>query len=112
MSLIGSPKMTPCAAVLRRSSLSEKTNFNFSEKKKILLIQAIIDEEPEPWIIMKPSGGNPADPESPCIFENPSEHTQARAEIPLAWFEGRQSEKIKEAIRHSLRHAQVMYKSQ
>jgi dienelactone hydrolase len=76
------------------------------------MIQAIIDEEPEPWIIMKPSRNDPADPESLCIFENPSEHTQARAPIPLAWFEGRQSEKIKEAIRHSLRHAQVMYKSQ
>ena len=71
------------------------------------MIQAIIDEEPEPWVIMKPSRQDPIDPEALCIFENPAEQTQARAEIPL---ENHDLEKIKEAIRQSLRHAQVMYK--
>jgi hypothetical protein len=75
------------------------------------MIQAIIDEEPEPWVIMKPSRQHPVDPEALCIFKNPAEQTQARAEIPFEWFQNQDSEKIKQAIQQSLRHAQVMYKN-
>jgi len=50
--------------------------------KKREVIQAIIDDEPEPWIIMKPSRKNPADPDPLCVFENPAEGTQAQVEIP------------------------------
>jgi hypothetical protein len=71
------------------------------------MIQAVIDEEPEPWIIMKPSRQEPTDPEPLCIFENPAEHTQAKAEIPLEWFQNRELEKIKEAVQQSLQNAQV-----
>ena len=60
--------------------------------------------------VLKPSRQDPIDPEALCIFENLAEQTQARAEIPLEWFENHDLEKIKEAIRQSLRHAQVMYK--
>ena len=74
------------------------------------MIQAIIDEEPEPWVIMKPSRQDPVDPEALCIFENPAEQRQARAEIPFEWFQNQDLEKIKQAIQQSLRHAQVMYK--
>jgi hypothetical protein len=74
------------------------------------MIQAIIDEEPEPWVIMKPSRQDPVDPEALCIFENLAEQTQARAEIPLEWFQNQELQKIKQAIQQSLRHAQVMYK--
>ena len=70
------------------------------------MIQAIIDEEPEPWIIMKPSRRDPTDTEELCIFENPADHTRATAELPLAWFQKGELEKIKEAIRQSLLHAQ------
>jgi hypothetical protein len=71
------------------------------------MIQAVIDEEPEPWIIMKPSRQDPMDREPLCIFENPAEGTQASAEIPLEWFQNCEFEKIKQAIQRSLRHAQV-----
>lgn len=73
------------------------------------MIQAVIDEEQEPWIIMKPSRQNPTDPDALCIFDNPAEQTQARAEIPLVWFQNRELEKIKEAIQQSLRHGEVKY---
>lgn len=73
------------------------------------VIQVVIDEEPEPWIIIKPSRRNPTDPESLCIFENPSEDTQARAEIPLEWFQNRDLEKIKQTIHQSLRNARVQH---
>lgn len=67
------------------------------------IIQAIIDEEEEPWIIMKPSRYHPRDPDTLCIFENPAEHTRARVDIPLEWFQERNLERIKQAIRQSLR---------
>jgi hypothetical protein len=69
------------------------------------MIQAIIDDESEPWIIMKPSRRDPADPEPLCIFENPAADTQARAEIPLEWFQRRELSKIKQSIQQSLRQA-------
>jgi hypothetical protein len=84
-----------------------RTTMEPSNKREV--IQAIIDEEQEPWIIMKPSRQDPTDPEPLCIFENPAEHTQATAEIPLVWFQNRELEKIKQTIQQSLRHAQVKY---
>ena len=74
------------------------------------MIEAVIDEEPEPWIIMKPSRQEPMDREALCIFENPAEDTQARVEIPFVWFQNRELEKIKQAIQRSLRDAQIQYK--
>jgi len=74
------------------------------------MIQAIIDEEQEPWIVMKPSRQDPTDPEPLCVFENPAEQSQATAEIPLEWFQNRELEKIKQTIQQSLRHAQPKYK--
>ena len=79
-------------------------------RNKREMIQAVIDEEREPWIIMKPSRQDPTDSDPLCIFENPAEDTQARAEIPLEWFQNRELEKIKQAIHRSLRNAQVQYK--
>jgi len=69
------------------------------------MIQTIIDDEPEPWIIMKPSRKTPADPEPLCIFENPAAATQARVEIPPEWFERQELDKIKASIQESLRQA-------
>jgi hypothetical protein len=74
------------------------------------MIQAVLDEEREPWIIMKPSRQDPWDPEPLCIFENPAAQTEARAEIPLAWFRGRESEKIREAVQTSLQQAEPKLK--
>jgi hypothetical protein len=74
------------------------------------MIQAVVDEEPEPWVIMKPSRREPMDREPLCIFENPAEDTQARVEIPFEWFQNRELEKIKQAIQLSLRDARVQYK--
>lgn len=72
------------------------------------MIQAIIDEDPEPWIIMKPSRKNPSDPDPICIFENPAAQTRATAEIPLVWFENGDLQKIKEAIQQSLREPELI----
>jgi putative phosphoribosyl transferase len=100
--------------LLRRddSLIARNRRKNVELPNKREMIQAIIDEEQEPWIIMKPSRQDPTDPEPLCIFENPAEHTQAKAEIPLSWFQNRELEKIKETIQQSLRHAQVQYKTQ
>jgi putative phosphoribosyl transferase len=94
------------------SSTTPERRKNMELPNKREMIQAIIDEEQEPWIIMKPSRQDPTDAEPLCIFENPAEHTQAKAEIPLAWFQNRELEKIKETIQQSLRHAEVQYKTQ
>ena len=48
---------------------------------------------------MKPSRQDPTDPEPLCIFENPAAHTQAKAEIPLEWFQNRELEKSKRLSR-------------
>jgi putative phosphoribosyl transferase len=80
-----------------------KTNRELPNKREI--IQAVIDEEEEPWVIMKPSRQDPANSEALCIFENPAEQTQAKAELPIAWFQNQELQRIKEAIRQSLRHA-------
>jgi hypothetical protein len=84
---------------------ARRTNRELPNKRE--MIQAVIDEEQEPWIIMKPSRQDPTDPEPLCIFENPAEQTQAKTEIPVAWFQNRELQKIKEAIQQSLRHAEV-----
>jgi hypothetical protein len=89
---------------------SERKDMKLPNKRE--MIQAVIDEEPEPWIIMKPSRQDPTDTEPLCIFENPAEDTQARAEIPLEWFQNHELEKIKQAIQQSLRNAQIQYKAQ
>jgi hypothetical protein len=84
-----------------------RTNRELPNKRE--MIQAVIDEEEEPWIIMKPSRQDPTDPEPVCIFENPAAQTQAKAEIPVAWFQNQELHKIKKAIQQSLRHAQFKY---
>lgn len=77
-----------------------------SSLNKRAMIQRVIDDEPDPWVIMKPSRKDPADPEDLCIFENPAEQTRAYAEIPLAWFQNNEIDKIKNSIQESLRQAQ------
>lgn len=84
---------------------AERKNRGLPNKRE--MIQAIVDDEPEPWIIMKPSRRFPTDPEPLCIFENPAAQTQARTEIPLAWFQQGELQKIQRAIQQSLRRAQV-----
>jgi len=96
-------KIQPLAA----AGSSAKSGKSKTRANKRAMIQTVIDDEPEPWIIMKPSRENPADPEALCIFENPAEQTQARAEIPLAWFQNHELDKIKRSIQESLRLATV-----
>jgi len=74
---------------------------------KRAMIQTIIDDEPEPWIIMKPSRQDPTDPEPLCIFENPAADIQARVEIPLEWFESKDLDKIKQSVQKSLQQAEA-----
>jgi len=88
-------------------SLKMESSKTMGLSNKREMIQTIIDDEPEPWIIMKPSRKTPADPEPLCIFENPAADTQARVEIPLEWFEQRELGKIKEFIQEGLRRAEI-----
>ncbi|MPZ78349.1 MAG: hypothetical protein GEU77_17720 [Deltaproteobacteria bacterium] len=85
-----------------------RTNRKLPNKRE--MIQAVIDEEQEPWIIMKPSREDPTDPEPLCIFENPAEQTQAKTEIPVAWFQNRELQKIKDAIQQSLGRASAAHR--
>ena len=78
-------------------------------KNKREILQAIIDDVQEPWIIMKPSRFDPTDSDSLCVFENPEQQIQARTDIPQAWFENAELEKIKAAVHLSLESGQVMY---
>lgn len=81
-------------------------------RNKREILQAIIDEVDEPWIIMKPSRHDPTDPAQLCIFENPAAFTQAKTDIPLAWFQNEEIDKIRNAIYASLRQAEALYKTQ
>jgi hypothetical protein len=78
-------------------------------KSKREILQDIIDDVEEPWIIMKPSRFDPADSDSLCVFENPEQQIQAKTDIPSAWFENAEVEKIKEAVHRSLERGEVMY---
>ena len=78
-------------------------------KNKREILQAIIDDVQEPWIIMKPSRFDPTDSDPLCVFENPEEQIQAKTEIPPAWFENAELEKIKAAVHRSLEKGEVMY---
>lgn len=77
-------------------------------KRKIL--QSILDEEDDLWIILKPSRNNPSDPETLCVFQNPGQWKEARAEIPTSWFIDPELEKIVAAVRNAIEHAETGYK--
>jgi hypothetical protein len=38
----------------------------------------LIDEEEEPWIVIKPYRQDPTHAEAVCVFEDPAEQTQAK----------------------------------
>ena len=80
-------------------------------KNKREILQAIIDDVQEPWIVMKPSRFDPTDSDSLCVFENPERQIQAQTEIPLTWFENAELEKIKKAVHLSLEKGEAMYTS-
>jgi hypothetical protein len=78
-------------------------------RSKREILQAIIDDVEESWIVMKPSRYNPNDADPVCIFENPAELTRAASTIPMTWFENEELNKIEDAVHLSLRNAQPMY---
>ena len=77
-------------------------------KRKIL--EAIIDEQDDFWIITKPSRNNPTDSDYLCVFQNPAEYKEARVEIPTAWFMDEQVDKIQGAVWHAMKSAEIGYK--
>jgi len=87
---------------LRGIGMPERT------KDKREVIREVLDEVDEPWIIMKPSRHNPTDTDTLCVFENPHKQTQAKANIPMDWFEKQEVEKIKEAVLSSLQQAELL----
>jgi hypothetical protein len=77
-------------------------------KRKVL--ESIIDEQDDFWIIMKPSRYNPTDPDSLCVFQNPAEYKEARVDIPTVWFTDAQFDKIQSAVCHAMESAEIGYK--
>lgn len=74
------------------------------------IIQAILDKEKDLWIIIKPSRFDPTDPDYLCVFQDPAHYKEARVEIPTAWFQDREIERIEEAIQQAIRRAEIGYK--
>lgn len=73
------------------------------------ILQEILDREDDPWIIMKPSRRNPADPDELCVFQNPARWKEARVKIPHAWFADREIAKIEAAVADAIAHAEQGY---
>jgi hypothetical protein len=73
------------------------------------ILQAILDQEEELWIIIKPSRLNPRDPDYLCVFQNPGEYKETKVEIPTPWFQHRQLDKIEGAVRDALSRAEEGY---
>ncbi len=80
-------------------------------RNKRNILQDLIDQEEELWIIIKPSRLEPSDPDSLCIFQNPAKYTEARADIPTSWFRDGEFSKIEEAVRSALSHAEEGYQA-
>ena len=74
------------------------------------ILESIINEQGDFWIIMKPSRNNPTDPDYLCVFQNPAEYKEARVEIPTAWFTDEQFDRIQSAVWHAIKFAEIGYK--
>lgn len=73
------------------------------------ILQSILDQEEDLWIIIKPSRLNPSDPDELCVFQSPSQYKEARAKIPTSWFEKRELSKIEQAVKEALQRAETGY---
>jgi hypothetical protein len=74
------------------------------------ILESIIDEQDDSWIIMKPSRNNPMDPDYLCVLQNPAQYKEARVEIPTVWFMDEQFDKIRSAVRDAIASAEIGYK--
>ena len=80
-----------------------RTNPELPNKRE--MIQTVIDEEEEPWIIMKPSCQDPTDPEAFVFSKILPNRRKLKPRSQLLGFKTRELQKIKKAIQQSLRHA-------
>lgn len=74
------------------------------------ILEEILQEEEDLWIIIKPSRLNPSDPDELCVFQNPAAYKEAAIEIPMRWFQDQEVEMIKEAVREAMQRATLGYK--
>jgi hypothetical protein len=74
------------------------------------ILQEILDREDDPWIIMKPSRRNPADPDELCVFQNPARWKEAQVNIPHAWFLNNEIEKIESTVADAIARAEQGYR--
>lgn len=74
------------------------------------VLQSILDKEDDFWIIMKPSRNHPTDPDDLCVFQNPAQFKEARAEIPTQWFIDEAFDKIESRVLDAIEHAVLGYK--
>lgn len=74
------------------------------------VLQSILDKEDDFWIIMKPSRNYPTDPDDLCVFQNPAQYKEARAEIPTQWFMEEAFDKIESTVLDAIEHAVLGYK--
>lgn len=76
------------------------------------ILEGILQEEEDLWIIIKPSRLNPSDPDELCVFQNPARYKEAAIEIPLRWFEDQEVEMIEQAVKDAIQRAKPGYKHQ
>jgi hypothetical protein len=74
------------------------------------ILEAIIQEEEDLWIIVKPSRFNPSDPDELCVFQNPAKYKEAAIEIPLRWFRDQELKMIEQAVKDAIQRAAPGYK--
>ena len=79
-----------------------------ANKREIL--ELILEEEEDLWIIVKPSRFNPSDPDELCVFQNPAKYKEAAIEIPMRWFQDQEVQMIEQAVKDAIQRAEPGYK--
>ncbi|HWP58410.1 MAG TPA: hypothetical protein VNL14_11010 [Candidatus Acidoferrales bacterium] len=74
------------------------------------ILDAILQNEEELWIVIKPSRLNPCDPDELCVFQNPAQYKEASIEIPTRWFRDRELGMIESAVKDAIANASPGYK--
>ena len=73
------------------------------------ILETILLEEEDLWIIIKPSRFNPSDPDELCVFQSPAAYKEAAIEIPWRWFRDQELDKIEQAVKDAIRSANPGY---
>ena len=69
------------------------------------VIQKYLDQIEPGWVIVKPAG--PGYVDALCVFQKPDTYKEAKANLPVRWFDDDEQHQIEQAIRWALRSAVV-----